>query len=320
MFTPISGASWQTSCLHQEFSFHTNPPESSPTHPKPITSCSFIPRLIIPEPSRYKDSLSATQRYSERRRRRPSEGERVRWDWRRRRRRKRKWSDSIREARTRAGVTEAVWVGHRRQICKLAVNGFSILELNYAICLLGLVLPLFEGFKLQMLCGLWWVFSTDNTAHKKGFYTTFQTPKWKLRADSLLDTKLFVATLQRKSRSWFWYKALKQKPDKPVVALLISLLLNWKISTKALHYVWIKIRWWRWNVSRKMGEATPVSKSAWKVKKSAVLKYSDRERGRTWQTWTCFKSKCFHSKPFIISAFSHVNTTQKAHNNIKFIK
>lgn len=181
MFTPISGASWQTSCLHQEFSFHRNPPESSPTHPKPITSCSFIPQLIIPEPSRYEDSLSATQRYSERRRRRASEGERVRWDWRRRR----KWSDSIREARILSGVTEAVCVGHCRQICKLAVNGFSILELNYAICLLGLVLPFFEGFKLQN--ALWALMSFSHRQHgtQKEVLHNFSGPKWKIRADSL---------------------------------------------------------------------------------------------------------------------------------------
>lgn len=94
----------------------------------------------------------------------------------------RKWSDSIREARTRSGVTEAVWVGHRRQICELAVNGFSILELNYAICLLGLVLPLSERFKLHV--ALWalmsFFFLGDNTAHKKRFSVTFQTQNGRL--------------------------------------------------------------------------------------------------------------------------------------------
>lgn len=49
---------------------------------------------------------------------------------------------------------ERVCVGHHRQICQLAVNGFPILELNYAICLLGLVLPLFERFKLHNAQGV----------------------------------------------------------------------------------------------------------------------------------------------------------------------
>lgn len=38
----------------------------------------------------------------------------------------------------------------------LAVNGFSIPELNYAVCLLGLVLPLSEGFELHS--ALWALF------------------------------------------------------------------------------------------------------------------------------------------------------------------
>lgn len=95
--------------------------------------------------------------------------------------------------RTRSGVTEVVRVGRRRQICEPAVNGFSILELNYAICLLGLVLPLCQGFKLQnALWALMSFFLRDNTAaHKERFNATFQSRVWKIRAD------LCVLTLQR---------------------------------------------------------------------------------------------------------------------------
>ncbi len=89
-----------------------------------------------------------------------------------------------------SAVTEAVRVGHRRQICKLAVNGFSILELNYAICLLGLVLPLLGGFKLQNAP---WTprsfFQRQGGRHTK---KRPQTPKQQIRADWSWNRKLFV--------------------------------------------------------------------------------------------------------------------------------
>lgn len=185
MFTPISGVSWQTSCLHQEFFFSLKPSRKLSHPPK----TNYLLQLYTPAHNPragqiwgFSFSYSALFRGEEEEDEGASEDERVRWVWRRRR----KWSDSIREERSRSGVTEALSVGHRRQICKRVVNGFSILELNYAICLLGLVLPLFEGFKLQnALWALMSFFFSNTTRCTKRGLVRLSHPKWKIRADSL---------------------------------------------------------------------------------------------------------------------------------------
>lgn len=174
VFSPISRASWQTSHFQQEFSFQRNRLSPLTRFPKPITPCSFIAQLIIPEPGSCEAPLSAPLSVIQREEEDDDErlGESVFDET------GGSGNEEIRLARQGLGrrSVERVCVGHHWQICQLAVNGFPILELNYAICLLGLVLPLFERFKLHKaqwvstISFYYYYFFSRDDVQKGGFF------------------------------------------------------------------------------------------------------------------------------------------------------